>query len=71
MWQEKLKEKMEEVGMTETQLAELCGISQPAVSSYIKGTRRPTALTRKKIKEAIGYDIDKEMAKEIRLKLKG
>lgn len=70
MWREKLKEKMKKAGMSETQLAELCGISQPAISCYLRGTRTPNETMRKKIKENTGFDIEKEMIKDFKKLIK-
>lgn len=44
--------------MTQNDLAELTGIPQPAISSYINGRRTPSFFTIDKIAKALGCSVD-------------
>ena len=49
-----LVRKRHDLGMTQQQLADHCGVSMNAIYRYEKGTQTPTDETRKKIESKIG-----------------
>lgn len=50
--------KRKDAGLNQTQLAELCGVSQAAVAAWESGIKHPTADKLPKIAEALGCTID-------------
>lgn len=54
---EKIKQAVKEAGLTQKEIAEKMGISQPAFNGFVSGKNRPTARTLKKIAEITGKDL--------------
>lgn len=57
-WGRKIRERREALGMTQTQLAELLGVHQPAVSAIEKGTSAPRDVTKFRIAGALGMTVE-------------
>lgn len=55
---EHLKSLLEEKGMTQAELARRTGLTEPAVSRYIKGDRTPRIPQAYRIACAIGVDMN-------------
>lgn len=50
--------KRKEAGVSQTQLAEICGVSQAAVAAWESGAKNPTADKLPIIADALGCSID-------------
>lgn len=55
---EKLKRLMKELGLTQSKLSDLTGISKPNISQYIKGKHEPSKERKKEIARALGVQED-------------
>lgn len=57
---------LDEKGLTQAQLAEAVGISQPFMSNFVKGYKMPSVSVMKRIADYLGITIDEllEVAKE-------
>lgn len=53
-----IKNKMELLGMNQRHLAILSGLTPACISQIINGKRKPTAVTLKKITDALGCKMD-------------
>ena len=51
-----LIQKREALGLTQKNISELVGISQPSYCNIETGERRPSVETAKKIAEVLGFD---------------
>ena len=54
----KLAELLQEKGYTQKELANMAGVTEAAVSHYIKGDRIPRASVLKRIADALGTSVD-------------
>lgn len=57
---------LEKKGLTQAQLAEAVGVSQPFMSNFVKGYKMPSVSVMKRIADYLGITIDEllEIAKE-------
>lgn len=55
---EKLKELLQKANMTSQELAELTGLSKPAIKAYMRGVREPSFSNAAKIAKAFGKTLD-------------
>ncbi len=53
-FQSKLKNLMNELGISQTKLSELTGISKPNISQYVNGLHEPSRERQKEIARALG-----------------
>lgn len=54
---EDLKKMRINLGLTQAELAELSGVAATQISKYEKGDHEPSAITRKKLEEALGVSV--------------
>lgn len=55
-FQKRLKEAMRRAGITQVELAERAGISQPGISAYINGARSPKIKTVRAMSRVLNVD---------------
>ena len=63
---DKIKELRKQKGLSQTALAELCGVHQTAVSQWEKGRTSPDLDSLKKLAEALGVSVELLIGSEIK-----
>ena len=58
-----LRAQLERVGITQTELARQMGVTQPMVSSWVTGDKRPSPANCDRIAEALVLDVDVVLTK--------
>lgn len=61
-----IRQIRESRGLSQSELAEKCGVTQPAVAGWESGTRPILETTLEKIAEALGEPIDEMLARALR-----
>lgn len=57
VWRLRMRERMRQIGMTQTRLAVMLGLSQSSVNHYIHDNRRPTLETLERIALSLGLTL--------------